>query len=75
MPAAVARTSTFALTNATFPYIRKLADKGYVRAMREEPALARGLNLWLGHVTHPAVARDLGLDYFPAEQALAGAEA
>ncbi len=75
MPGAVARTSTFALTNATFPYVKKLADKGYVRAMRDDPALARGLNLWFGQVTHAAVARDLGLDYLPPENALAGAEA
>jgi alanine dehydrogenase len=72
MPGAVARTSTFALTNATLPYLRRLADKGYLRAMREDPALAKGLNLWLGQCTHAAVARDLGLDYFPVEQALAG---
>ncbi len=75
MPAAVARTSTFALTNATLAYLRKLADKGYVKAMREDAALARGLNVWLGQCTHAAVARDLGLDYFPVEQVLAGAEA
>jgi alanine dehydrogenase len=74
MPGAVARTSTFALTNATLPYLRRLADRGYVRAMREDAALARGLNLWFGRCTHAAVARDLGLEYHPAEQALAGAE-
>jgi len=74
MPGAVARTSTFALTNATLPYLRRLADRGYVRAMREDPALAKGLNLWLGRCTHAAVARDLGLDYHPVEQALAGSE-
>jgi alanine dehydrogenase len=74
MPAAVARTSTFALTNATLPYLRKLADKGYVKAMREDAALAKGLNVWLGQCTHAAVARDLGLDYLPVERALAGTE-
>ncbi|HEY8370883.1 MAG TPA: alanine dehydrogenase [Thermodesulfobacteriota bacterium] len=74
MPGAVARTSTFALTNATLPYIRKLADRGYAKAMREDPALARGLNVWLGQCTHAAVARDLGLDYLPVERALEGTE-
>jgi alanine dehydrogenase len=74
MPGAVARTSTFALTNATLPYLKKLADKGYLRAMRDDPSLAKGLNLWLGQCTHAAVARDLGLDYVPVEQALSGAE-
>ncbi|HWP35620.1 MAG TPA: alanine dehydrogenase [Thermodesulfobacteriota bacterium] len=74
MPSAVARTATFALTNATFPYVKRLADKGYVRAMREDPALARGLNACLGRLTQPAVARDLGLEHVPVEQALAAVE-
>ena len=56
MPGAVARTSTFALTNATFPYALELACKGFENALRENPALMKGLNVFNGHVTHPAVA-------------------
>jgi alanine dehydrogenase len=59
MPALVPRTSTFALTNATLPYVRALADLGPERAAAADPALARGVNLWRGQVVHPAVARAL----------------
>jgi len=62
MPGAVARTSTFALTNATFPYALELARKGYRRAFQENPALAKGLNVFNGHVTHPAVAEALDME-------------
>ena len=63
MPGAVARTSTFALTNATFPYALELARKGSSRAFQENPALAKGLNVFNGHVTHPVVAEALDLEY------------
>ncbi|KMP10996.1 alanine dehydrogenase [Candidatus Nitromaritima sp. SCGC AAA799-A02] len=63
MPGALARTSTFALTNATFPYALELAQKGYKKAFKENPALARGLNMFNGHVTHPAVAEALDMDW------------
>ncbi|MDP6816206.1 MAG: alanine dehydrogenase, partial [Alphaproteobacteria bacterium] len=72
MPGAVARTSTFALNNATLPFMLALADKGYARAMRDDPHLKAGLNVHRGKVTYQAVADDLGLDYQPADEALAG---
>lgn len=56
MPGAVPRTSTFALTNVTLPYALRLATQGYRRALLEDPALLRGLNVMAGHVTYPAVA-------------------
>ena len=60
MPGAVPNTSTFALTNATLPYILAVADRGWQQAMSDDPALASGLNVHAGSVTHPAVARALG---------------
>jgi alanine dehydrogenase len=65
MPGAVPRTSTFALTNATLPYIRALADLGWEKALALDAGFARGLNVHAGQVTHEAVARDLGLAYRP----------
>ncbi len=61
MPGAVPRTSTFALTNATLPYVRALADLGWEEAFRRDPGLAAGLNVHAGKITHPAVASALGL--------------
>lgn len=61
MPGAVPRTSTFALTNATLPYIKALADLGLEKAFAADPGFARGLNVQSGRITHEAVARDLGL--------------
>ncbi|EIQ02066.1 alanine dehydrogenase [Opitutaceae bacterium TAV1] len=61
MPGAVARTSTMALTNATLPFAIKLADKGWERALAEDPALARGLNVCHGEITYPSVAEAWGL--------------
>jgi alanine dehydrogenase len=60
MPALVPRTSTFALTNATLPYALELATRGVMAAMRANPALAKGVNVWGGKVVHPAVADALG---------------
>jgi alanine dehydrogenase len=71
MPGAVARTSTFALNNATLPFILALADKGWRRALGEDPHLRAGLNVHAGHITHPAVAAAFGLDCVPADRALA----
>jgi alanine dehydrogenase len=59
MPGAVARTSTFALTNATLPYVRMLADLGMERAFVQDPGFARGLNIQAGKIVHEAVAKDL----------------
>jgi alanine dehydrogenase len=60
MPGAVPRTSTFALNNATLPYARALADKGWERATADDRGLAAGLNVVRGAIVHPAVAHDLG---------------
>jgi alanine dehydrogenase len=67
MPGAVGRTSTYALANVTRPYILALADKGYKQAMREDPALAKGLNIADGKICHKAVAEAFGLPYVPVE--------
>ncbi len=61
MPAAYARTATQALTNVTFHYVELLADRGVPGAFRHDPHLLSGLNLFEGHVTHPAVAEAHGL--------------
>jgi alanine dehydrogenase len=71
MPGAVPRTSTFALNNATLPYILALADKGWKRACIEDPHLCRGLNIHAGRVACSAVAEALGLDCQPAREILA----
>jgi alanine dehydrogenase len=63
MPGAVARTSTFALNNATLPFVLALADKGPLAAMREDRHLRAGLNVHRGEITHPAVAKALGAQY------------
>jgi alanine dehydrogenase len=66
MPGAVARTSTFALNNATLPYVLALANKGYRKALIDDPHLRNGLNVYRGQLTHEAVAHDLGLAYIDA---------
>ena len=71
MPAAVARTSTVALNNATLPFVLALADHGWRGALAEDPHLRDGLNICRGRVTHPAVAHDLGLPLTQADGALA----
>jgi alanine dehydrogenase len=63
MPGAVPRTSTFALTNATLPYVRALADHGWQKALASDAGLARGLNVHAGQITHAAVAKSLGLEF------------
>lgn len=70
MPGAVARTSTFALNNATIGHAVALATKGWRRALAEDVHLRNGLNVCQGKVTYAAVARDLGYDYVPAESLL-----
>jgi len=70
MPGAVPRTSTMALTNATVPYALEIANKGVVRALTENEALRKGLNVASGAITYEPVARELGFDYVPAEIAL-----
>jgi alanine dehydrogenase len=70
MPGAVARTSTFALNNATLPFTLALADKGYARACRENPHLLAGLNIHRGALTYQAVAEFQKREYTPADRAL-----
>jgi alanine dehydrogenase len=63
MPGAVPRTSTFALTNATLPYVKAIADHGWRAALAGDAGLARGLNVHAGQLTYEAVARALGIDF------------
>jgi alanine dehydrogenase len=70
MPGAVPRTSTYALSNATLPHAIKLADLGLVEAVKQDPALARGVNTYKGHITYPAVAETFGLEHLPLDRLL-----
>jgi alanine dehydrogenase len=70
MPGAVPISSTYALTNATLPYVVALADHGIAEAARRDPGLRLGINIAGGKVTHPAVAEGVGTDYVPPEEAL-----
>jgi len=62
MPGAVGRTSTYALTNVTLPYVLQLARKGLDQAIADNPALRQGVNIYRGKVTNPAVAATFGLE-------------
>lgn len=70
MPGAVARTSTFALNNATLPFVLALAGKGWQRALYDDPHLLEGLNVAHGQVTYKAVAEAHDMNYTPPQQAL-----
>ena len=70
MPGAVPITSTWALTNATMPYVTKLADQGVHGALASDPGFMEGLNVAAGQVTYAPVAQDQGLEYTPASAAL-----
>jgi alanine dehydrogenase len=70
MPGAVPITSTFALTNATLPYVIALADHGVAEAARRDPGLRLGINVAAGRVTHPAVAEGVGVEHTPVEEVL-----
>jgi alanine dehydrogenase len=74
MPGAVPVTSTFALTNATLPYVLALADHGVKEAISRDPGLRPGVNVAAGKVTHPAVAEGVGMEFTPADQALGAAQ-
>src|SRR6185312_9031491 len=69
MPGAVPITSTYALTNATLPYVLALADHGPRSAIARDPGLRLGVNVAGGQVTHPAVAEGVGMPFTPLEQA------
>jgi len=70
MPGAVPITSTYALTNATLPYVISLSDLGAAEATHRDPGLRLGINVAAGHVTHRAVAEGVGMDYVPPEEVL-----
>jgi len=70
MPGGVARTSTYALNNVTLPHALRIADRGWQRALADDPHLLQGLNVCAGKITCEPVAKALGHDYFPANQAL-----
>jgi len=70
MPGAVPRTSTYALTNQTLPYTLELAGKGFDGAVRASPALAKGVNVYQGQITHKAVAAAFDLPYVPLDKLL-----
>ena len=72
MPGAVPRTSSYALTNATLPYILALAGKGWRKALQDDAHLRDGLNIHDRQITHPAVAQAVGKGYVTALEALAG---
>lgn len=63
IPSAVSRTSTHALTNVSFPYVKEIADKGFKKAISQNPHLKKGLNVYKGHVTYPPVAEALKREY------------
>lgn len=70
MPGAVPKTSTIGLTNVTMPYCVELANKGVIKALRENESLRHGLNVFEGNVTNRGVAEALGYEYTPAAGAL-----
>ncbi len=72
MPAIVPYTSTYALTNATLSYGLEIADKGFPKALREDTALAKGLNTYEGKITHQGVATAFGIHITPVKEVLGG---
>jgi alanine dehydrogenase len=72
MPGAVPITSTYALTNATMPYLVKLASEGVSRALMSDPGFLKGLNVAAGKVTYDPVAQAVGVEHTPARNALRG---
>ena len=72
MPGAVPITSTYALTNATLPYVVALAERGVHRATAEDPGLKKGVNVAAGQVTYPSVAEAVELPYLSVDEALSG---
>lgn len=71
IPGTVARTATLALNNATIPFTLALANKGIIAALQADPHLMNGLNVHAGHITCPAVAEALKVDFVPPGRALA----
>jgi alanine dehydrogenase len=71
MPGAVPRTSTFALTNVTLPFVKQLANLGWREALGRDPHLAQGLNVHDGCINHKAIACELGCQYRAAADVVA----
>ena len=71
MPGGVPRTSTIALNKATIPFLSKLADKGYKKALQEDKNFLEGLNIFKGQVTYKAVAEVFNHEYISPKEALA----
>ena len=71
MPGGVPRTSTLALNKATIPFLTKLADKGYEKALKEDKNFLKGLNIFKGHVTYKAVAHAFGYKYVSPKEIIA----
>jgi alanine dehydrogenase len=67
MPGAVPRTSTYALSNATLPYLMKMAEAGVLKAVQEDLSLARGVNVYDGKITYKAVADAFDLEHTPLD--------
>ena len=67
IPGAVPRTSTYALSNATLPYVLKMAESGISKSLREDQSLVKGVNIHKGKITYEAVARAFGMEYTPLE--------
>jgi len=65
MPGAVPRTSTIALTNATLPFVRMIANMGFQKAIAESPSLAEGVNVYQGRIVYRAVADSQGREFTP----------
>jgi alanine dehydrogenase len=72
MPGAVPRTSTYALTNVTMPYVAAIAERGLEEAVRADDALARGVNVYAGAVTNAGVAEAHGLPMTPLRELIDG---
>jgi alanine dehydrogenase len=70
MPGMYPRTSTIALSNATLPYALKLANRGFLDAVMSDERVAKGVNVYNGHVTNEGVAKNLGLEYTPLSSLL-----
>jgi alanine dehydrogenase len=70
MPGAVPRTSTYALSNATLPYIVQLANKGTEAAIEADAGLAKGVNIYRGEITYASVAEAFGLVHTPLDTLL-----
>jgi alanine dehydrogenase len=73
MPGALPNTSTYALTNVTLPYVLDIANNGLEEAVRRDPVLARGVNVYGGVVTNKAVAEAHGMEAVPLSSLISGA--